>query len=87
MLPQLLPLVAPVPKEFWGPLHGVPITVKETVNVAGCATTAGLRQGPLGHGAPMGMGFPWVLMGPHGVTMGPHGVPFKRGPILKGSHF
>ncbi len=29
--------------ELWGPLHGVPITVKESFNVAGLPTTYGLR--------------------------------------------
>ena len=29
--------------EFWGPLHGVPMTVKESFNVAGLPTTYGLE--------------------------------------------
>jgi amidase len=30
--------------ESWGPLHGVPMTVKETYEVAGMPTTAGARE-------------------------------------------
>lgn len=30
--------------ELWGPLHGLPITVKESYNVAGLATTRGIPQ-------------------------------------------
>src|SRR5712692_1651890 len=31
-------------KEWWGPFHGVPITVKETIGMEGVPTTAGVPQ-------------------------------------------
>jgi amidase len=31
-------------KQLWGPLHGVPMTVKESFDMAGLATTWGLRE-------------------------------------------
>ena len=32
--------------EIWGPLHGVPVTIKDTFQVAGMRTVSGFRRPP-----------------------------------------